>query len=365
LDIICDLDNTKIRRIMYYPQECSGHPGFFKIPGLDHHVINASGTIMNLKTGTHLAKNVNASGYAWSSMRGEPMHCVRIHRALALAMLPHPKNTDDLVVNHIDGNKLNNSLTNLEWCSHRYNCEHAGENGLTAKCCPIQCREFKSGTVFNFPSQMACAEYYEYPYIDIVTKIRYGFDGARVWPDGRQYRRRSDKPWPDPIQNDDIPRKKCDSFTLRKCDSTHGRSVEVDMHDLKTGEYIHFPKISDVATFFNISLTTAWSWLCKNDQPIVYGRYHMKLMADTDWKTPGDLILEDSTVRGYMPIQVYNPTTGETRVFESSRVCSKYMNVKTGALFERIKSNRISPDGWFYCKYPMSDKSVPFERLET
>jgi hypothetical protein len=33
-------------------------------------------------------------------------------------------------VNHLDGNKLNNNLSNLEWCTHAENSIHANGNGL-------------------------------------------------------------------------------------------------------------------------------------------------------------------------------------------------------------------------------------------
>lgn len=52
----------------------------------------------------------------------------RVHRLIAEAMLPNPNNYKQ--VNHIDGNKLNNNLSNLEWCNNSYNTKEAYNNGL-------------------------------------------------------------------------------------------------------------------------------------------------------------------------------------------------------------------------------------------
>lgn len=45
-----------------------------------------------------------------------------IHRLVAQAFLPNPKKYK--VVNHIDGNKLNNCVNNLQWTTQSKNCEH-------------------------------------------------------------------------------------------------------------------------------------------------------------------------------------------------------------------------------------------------
>lgn len=53
---------------------------------------------------------------------------ITAHRLVALEYIPNPNNYP--VINHIDGNKLNNNVDNLEWCTVHHNNMHAVNMGL-------------------------------------------------------------------------------------------------------------------------------------------------------------------------------------------------------------------------------------------
>lgn len=77
-----------------------------------------------------LKPSKNETGYLNIGLhKNKKQKTFKVHRLLMFAFKPD-EYFEGAQVNHIDGNKLNNSLDNLEWCTPKENTQHADSTGL-------------------------------------------------------------------------------------------------------------------------------------------------------------------------------------------------------------------------------------------
>jgi len=82
------------------------------------------------KKGKVMSPNINNSGYYYLCLcNGKKHWYAKLHRIVAATFIPNPDNLPE--VNHINGNKLDNSVENLEWCNHSDNHKHSYRIGLS------------------------------------------------------------------------------------------------------------------------------------------------------------------------------------------------------------------------------------------
>lgn len=90
-----------------------------------NYLVTLDGRVFSLHSMTYLKNFLKAGDYVYVKI-GKKSH--RLHRLVAQTYLPNPENKPQ--VNHMDGNKENNMLCNLEWMTHSENVQHACDTGL-------------------------------------------------------------------------------------------------------------------------------------------------------------------------------------------------------------------------------------------
>lgn len=91
-----------------------------------YYEISNLGRLRNTKTHKILKQTINKTGYygyCGSLGNRQKKKMFKIHKAVAETFIPNPNCYK--VINHIDGNKLNNKLDNLEWVTQTENMRHA------------------------------------------------------------------------------------------------------------------------------------------------------------------------------------------------------------------------------------------------
>jgi hypothetical protein len=170
------------------------------IPEFPRWEINENGHIRNTNTKVGKYSYVSVHGYLTSTFKsGGKTFSRKIHRIVGELFLPEPEKwLHDLCaskwpykpcINHIDHDKLNNHVNNLEWCDINHNNQAAilagvvpplkgelnGMSVLTEDLVHKVCKSFEEGmkpkeavVVFNISRQQA-------------TKIRAGYAWKHVW----------------------------------------------------------------------------------------------------------------------------------------------------------------------------------------
>lgn len=101
------------------------------IQGFENYLVSSLGNVKTVKGNFKkvIYDNKNSYGYVelWKNNKGKKF---RIHRLVAETFIPNYANKEQ--VNHIDGDKTNNCVSNLEWVTPKENIRHAINNNLSS-----------------------------------------------------------------------------------------------------------------------------------------------------------------------------------------------------------------------------------------
>ena len=94
-----------------------------------HYSISSEGRVRNDETNKMKSMDATSDGYHKVDLYSNGKRTsVRVHRLVAEAFIPNPNKLPQ--INHIDGNKENNNVKNLEWVNNSQNMIHAYRTGL-------------------------------------------------------------------------------------------------------------------------------------------------------------------------------------------------------------------------------------------
>lgn len=102
-------------------------------PYTDGYHISNTGKIKSLYNNKEMKQFVNSDGYKMVNInwRDKSRGCVMVHRLVMESFMNYLTHDNMYYeVNHIDGNKTNNNLSNLEWTTRQENLQHARDNKL-------------------------------------------------------------------------------------------------------------------------------------------------------------------------------------------------------------------------------------------
>lgn len=116
-------------------------------------VVSTNGRVLSYKSGKQYELKPSDNGRGYLTVSIGLRHPKYVHRLVAETFIPNPYGYPE--VNHIDGDKQNNHVSNLEWCTSHRNKMHACELGLNTRQKLI--RIVETGEIFR--SQNECARH--------------------------------------------------------------------------------------------------------------------------------------------------------------------------------------------------------------
>lgn len=301
---------------------------YYSIYDFKHYAISKNGKVYNKKYGRFVVGSRNPAGYHNFRLVNNTGYVFTIgrHRLLGIVFIKTNLDKDSSVINHINGVKGDDRLSNLEWLTQTGNLEHAGDNGLTDKCKPIIVRDADTGKCVHYPSYIKCAGELGLSKDNISYRIDYPLFG-QIFPERMQYKLKYDeRPW---VDWDDIE-KNIERF---------GRTKNVSVKMLMTGVVKHFNKLIDLAEYLNVSPATITKYINLYGHPTLPGYIQVKLTTDNNvWREVYDM---------YYELELYNPKLRHVIVLEDGQEpliyknlieCGKAHNIKVSTLSERISS---------------------------
>lgn len=145
---------------------------FRPIPGYDGWCVTKDGRVFDSVTGKKIRRHMYGDRLFVSYKTEVTDRLLSIHRAVALAWVENDDPDLKTVVNHKDGNPLNNWYENLEWTTTSGNNYHAVNTGLRNDNMPCKIRDFHTKEIREFPSIAQACDFMRIPNTTHLERLR-------------------------------------------------------------------------------------------------------------------------------------------------------------------------------------------------
>lgn len=139
-----------------------------------HYGVTKDGRVYSYHNNMFMKTPCMKSGYPEVKLNENGKRTVRaVHRLIAVTFIPNPLNKRE--VNHINGDKIDNSVENLEWVTPKENINHAFNTGLNQCNMPVVAIDEQGNEVYRFRSQGEAARELNFDQRLISRAIRKGY----------------------------------------------------------------------------------------------------------------------------------------------------------------------------------------------
>lgn len=247
---------------------------FKEVPGLEKYMISEEGFVKICATGEDVSRHVTDSGYLATRLyfNGKP-RIYRVHRLVAMTYLELPYNHKELLVNHLNGDKLDVSPGNLEWDTSSGNNSHAYETGLNKNGLPFMVYDVTRGVEYQFANTREASMHLPYGREEVYRIIK----KSRTSPCDRFVFKaiNDDRDW-------DVVRK---DLTPAKIKRYNAYESDIEAKSVTTDETFYFGSISAASSKLKLNRSGIKKRLTEKSMSPLKGWMFKLLCDDTPFPT--------------------------------------------------------------------------------